>query len=90
MKNSISKFVIDAITPSKSRKGGANISCTEVKKDELLGDMCGVEFVLQTNNIPDAKLVGQTLERPVNLEVVDYDFTSEEGEQHAHYIKGYL
>jgi len=83
----ISAFRIDDVAKSKSREDGANIRCTSIVNDELLGITEGEQFVIQTATVPSVD-VGTQVERAVNLFEVEYDFERDGEQVHVNYIKG--
>jgi len=85
----INKFTVLGVDPSKSRNGGANVRCSAITEHKLFGDALGMDFIIQTNDIPTG-IEGKVVTTPVSIEEVDYKFTRDGEEVHAHYFRGYI
>lgn len=73
----MTKFKVLQVAASKTRTGGSNIRCQEIVVDALFGICQGREFVIQSETIPDAAIVGTEIDRNLRFEDVEYSFNKD-------------
>ena len=73
----MTKFKVLQVAASKTRTGGSNIRCQEIVVDALFGICQGREFVIQSETIPDAAIVGTEIDRNLLFEDVEYSFNKD-------------